>query len=160
MMFSFWSVKQICTLKAKWNFQEWKYRQLRFQGIFCFDSVITVVSDTMLFMITHYAGEDLKKCNFAWMVMFAFWSVKKICTLKANRNFQECNNRQLPFQGVFCFDSVITVSPAMQCCLQWFLSPNFSRPTSSLYRSSFSEGKRFLWFRTLAYRRLQFGVLK
>ena len=84
---------------------------------------------------------------------FAFWSVKNFCTLKVKRNFQEWKYRQLPFQGIFCFDSVITVSPATQCFLQQFFWPNFSRPTCSCCRPPFSEGKHFLWFQTLTCHR-------
>jgi len=84
------------------------------------------------------------------LVLFAFWSVKKVCTLRAKRDFQEWKYRQLPFQGILCFDSVITVSPATRCCFHWFSSPNFSRPTNSSCRLPFSEGKHFLWFRCQA----------
>jgi len=66
----------------------------------------------------------------------------------------------LSFQGIFCFDSVKTVSPVTQVFLQRFFSPIFSRPTCSCCRSPFSERKHFLWFRTLACRRLQRGACK
>ena len=51
-------------------------------------------------------------------MMFAFWPVKNFCTLKPKRNFQEWKYRQLPFQRIFCFDFVITVSPATRCCFR------------------------------------------
>ena len=50
--------------------------------------------------------------DFAFIDDVWVWSVKKICTQKAKRNFQEWKYSKLPFQGIFCFDSVITVSPA------------------------------------------------
>ena len=105
-----------------------------------------VASDAMLLTITHYAGGDLKKFNFAWIDDVCVLVCEKISTLKARRNFQEWKYRQLPFQGIFCFDSVITVSPVTRCCLHWFLSPNFFPPTSSSCRQPFSEGKHFLSF--------------
>jgi len=71
--------------------------------------------------------------------MFAFWSVRKICRLKAKRNFQEWKYEQLPFQGIFCFDSVITVSPATRCCFTWFFSPNIFR----LLARPFLKGNTF-----------------
>jgi len=39
--------------------------------------------------ITHYAGEDLKKCNFAWIDYVCVLVCKKMFTLKAKRNFLE-----------------------------------------------------------------------
>ena len=84
---------------------------------------------------------------------------KNFSTLKAKRNFQEWKYRQLPFQEIFCFDSVITVSPTTRCSLQWFLSPNFPHPTRSSCRSPLSEGKHFLWFRTLPCQWLQRSVV-
>ena len=79
--------------------------------------------------------------------MFAFWSLKCCCTLKAKRNFQEWKYRQLTFQRIFCFYSVVTVWPTAQFFAMIFFSKFLSpKPFVLSCRSGFSEGKHFLSF--------------